>query len=77
MILFLVIYLSLILVILLRFMIIVGNFINYAVYDVFKIKQDDLSPTIQDTNDLRIITLITCDSVNDSFRVVVKAKETF
>ena len=36
---------------------------------------NDLSCTSQDTNGLRIITLITCDTVNDSYRTVVKAEE--
>lgn len=48
---------------------------SYEVFDVFKTKQDDLSLTNQDTNNLRIVTLITCDSIDDSFRIVVKAKE--
>lgn len=52
-----------------------GNTINYEVYDVYKTKQTDLSCINQDTNDLKIITLITCDSNNDSFRTIVKARE--
>ncbi len=56
-------------------MIIYGNTKNYEIYSVYKIKQTDMSCISQDTNNLKILTLITCDNLNDSFRIVVKAKE--
>ena len=52
-----------------------GKILNYEVYDVSKVKPSDLSPTTQDTNNLRIITLVTCDTNNDNYRTIVKAKE--
>lgn len=52
-----------------------GNHLNYEVYDIYKLEQSDLSCISQDTNNLKIVTLITCDSINDNYRTVVKAKE--
>lgn len=52
-----------------------GITLEYEVYDTKKIKQTDLSCTNQNTNGLRKVTLITCDSFDDSFRTIVKAKE--
>lgn len=52
-----------------------GNTLDYKIYDIYKSTQTDLSSVNQDTNNLRVITLITCDNFNDNFRTVVKAKE--
>ena len=52
-----------------------GKCIVYEIYDIYKVKQTDMSCISQDTNNLKIVTLITCDSIDDSFRTVVKAKE--
>ena len=30
---------------------------------------------IKDTNNLKVITLVTCDSLNNKYRTIVKAKE--
>jgi LPXTG-site transpeptidase (sortase) family protein len=56
-------------------MIIIGKILEYSVYDIYKSEQTDISCTNQDTNGLKIITLITCDSINDNYRIIVKAKE--
>lgn len=51
------------------------NVKHYKVYDIYRVEPNDLSCINQDTNGLRIITLITCDTANDKFRTVVKAEE--
>ena len=48
---------------------------DYSIYDMYEIKSNDISITSQDTNNLRIVTLITCNNVNGK-RLVVQAKET-
>lgn len=53
-----------------------GNKINYKVYDKYEVNADELDCTNQDTNQAREITLITCNSINNTKRIVVKAKET-
>lgn len=52
-----------------------GKSVNYEVYDIFRVKPNELDPIRQNTDNSRIVTLITCDSINDSFRAIVKAKE--
>ena len=52
-----------------------GRYINYEVYEIYKSKQNDLSCINQNTNELKIVTLVTCDSFDDSFRIIIKAKE--
>ena len=52
-----------------------GKSVNYEVYDIFRVKPNELDPIRQNTDNSRIVTLITCDSINDSFRTIVKAKE--
>ena len=52
-----------------------GNVIDYKIYDIYTLEQTDLSCINQNTNNLRIVTLITCDNINDNFRTIVKAKE--
>ncbi len=47
---------------------------DYTIYDIYEIKPSDTSCTSQDTNNLRIVTLITCNNVNGK-RLVVQAKE--
>ena len=47
---------------------------DYTIYDMYEIRPSDTSCTSQDTNNLRIITLITCNNVNGK-RLVVQAKE--
>jgi len=52
-----------------------GYSIEYKVYDIYKSEQNDLSCTNQNTDNLKVITLITCDNINDNFRTIIKAKE--
>ena len=51
-----------------------GNYITYKVYDIYETKSTDTSCTFQDTNNTRIVTLVTCNNVNGK-RLVVHAKE--
>ena len=51
-----------------------GTFKEYSVFDIYETTPDDISCTFQDTNGLRIITLITCNNVNGK-RLVIKAQE--
>ncbi len=50
------------------------NSYDYIVYDVYKSRSDNLECISQDTNGLKIITLVTCDTINDNYRTIVKAK---
>ena len=52
-----------------------GVVLDYEIYDIYKTKQTDLSCTNQDTKSLKVVTLITCDSFDDSMRYIIKAKE--
>ena len=56
-------------------MIIYGSSIKYSIYDIYKSNEKDLSCISQDTNNMKIITLITCDNIDNSKRVIIKAKE--
>lgn len=49
-----------------------GNKLEYIVYDIYIINEDDLSCINQNYN--IEITLITCNSTNNNKRIVVKAK---
>ena len=51
-----------------------GNQLDYKIYEISEVKADDLSCTNQDTNNLRIVTLITCNTLKGT-RVIIKAKE--
>ena len=51
-----------------------GNFQNYSVYKKYEILPNDISCTSQETNNLRIVTLITCNNVNGK-RLVQQDKE--
>lgn len=53
-----------------------GKLQLYKTEEVYKTKQTDLSCTEQNTDNLKVITLITCDNINDNFRTIVKATET-
>ena len=52
-----------------------GIVLEYKIYDIYKVKSSDISCTSQETNGLRIITLVTCDSLDDNYRTIVVAKE--
>ncbi len=51
------------------------NYIDYIVYKVYTTFEADTECINQDTFNLKVITLITCDSLNNKFRTIVKAKE--
>ena len=51
-----------------------GNKVDYVIYDIYEAKSDDTSCTFQNTNGLRIVTLVTCNNVNGK-RLVIHAKE--
>lgn len=51
-----------------------GNVVDYIVYLKFEVNADDLSCTDQNTNNLKEITLVTCNNVNGN-RTVIKARE--
>lgn len=52
-----------------------GNYIDYVVFNKYTASADDLSCISQFTNGLKIITLVTCDSLNNHYRTIVQAKE--
>lgn len=49
--------------------------LEYEVINVSKTNQNDLSCTSQETNGLKMITLVTCDNFDDNSRIIVVAKE--
>lgn len=51
-----------------------GNSINYSIYEKYETSPTDTSCTFQDTNNLKIVTLVTCNNVNGK-RLVIHAKE--
>lgn len=50
-----------------------GTQVNYSIYDIYETNPDDTSCTFQETNGLRIVTLVTCNNVNGK-RLVIHAK---
>lgn len=52
-----------------------GNYIDYIVYHVYTTDSKDLECINQNTNGNRVVTLVTCDSFNNNYRTIVKAKE--
>jgi len=59
----------------LKYVIINGEFINYRIYEVSKVKQDNTKSLSQDTKGTKIVTLVTCDDINNKIRYIVKARE--
>ena len=51
----------------------IGN-IEYKIYDIYRVKPEDVSCLSQDTNNKKEVTLITCTS-NSKERIIVKARE--
>ena len=51
-----------------------GNNINYKIYDKYETTSDNTSCTFQETNGLKLVTLITCNNFNGK-RLVIHAKE--
>ena len=52
-----------------------GKSLDYIVYDVYKTHAKDTKCMNQNTHNKKIITLVTCDSIDNNFRTIVKAKE--
>lgn len=50
------------------------NSVKYRVYDKYEVEETDLSPTSQETNGKRELTLITCTK-NKKYRFIVKCTE--
>ena len=47
---------------------------DYSIYKKYEILPNDISCTSQQTNNLRIVTLVTCNNINGK-RLVIQAKE--
>ena len=52
-----------------------GISLDYIVYDFYVSSADDIRSINQDTNGEKIVTLITCDSIDNHYRTIIKAKE--
>ena len=52
-----------------------GISVDYIVYDVYNVSSDDSYCTNQNTNEKKIVTLVTCNSLNNNYRTIVKAIE--
>lgn len=52
-----------------------GTFIDYVIYSIYTSSYADTECMNQNTNNNRIITLVTCDSQDNKYRTIVKAKE--
>lgn len=50
-----------------------GNSIDYSIYEMYEASADDTSCTFQETNNTKIVTLVTCNNVNGK-RLVVHAR---
>lgn len=46
----------------------------YIVYEQYEVKESDLSPVLNYNKNEKILTLITCNNINNN-RIVVKAKQ--
>ena len=51
-----------------------GQEVIYSIYDIYETASNDISCTFQDTNNQRIVTLVTCNNVNGK-RLIIHAKE--
>ena len=52
-----------------------GGSTEYIVYKVYKTLSNDISCINQNTNNSKIVTLVTCDTIDNHYRTIVKAKE--
>lgn len=52
-----------------------GHSLDYVVYSSYTSSATDTTCMDQNTNNLKVITLITCDSRDNNFRTIVKARE--
>ena len=50
-----------------------GNSLNYSIYYIYEATYNDTSCTFQNTNNMKLVTLVTCNNVNGK-RLVVHAK---
>ena len=53
-----------------------SNIVKYSIYEKYDVNSSELNCTNQNTNSKREITLVTCNSLNNSKRLIIKAKET-
>lgn len=51
-----------------------GNYVNYIIYEIKEVPADDTSCISQNTNNLKEVTLVTCNTIKGT-RIVIKAKE--
>ena len=51
-----------------------GKYQEYSIYDIYETIPSDTSCTFQNTNNKKIVTLITCNNVNGK-RLIIHAKE--
>lgn len=51
-----------------------GNFLDYIIYDKLEVSADDTSCINQNTNNKKLVTLVTCNNLKGS-RLIIKAKE--
>ena len=51
-----------------------GKSLDYEIYKIYETNSNDISCTFQNTNNTKIVTLITCNNVNGK-RLIVHAKE--
>ena len=51
-----------------------GNSFSYFVYDVYEVKDDDLSPVYDYDENSYELTLVTCNNISDN-RIIVKSKQ--
>lgn len=51
-----------------------GNFMDYIIYKIQEVPANDTSCMNQNTNNLREVTLVTCNTIKGT-RIVIKAKE--
>ena len=47
---------------------------DYVIYNVYKTDSQDNGCIDQNTNNRKIVTLITCDSLDNNYRIIVKAR---
>ena len=52
-----------------------GNCVVYEVYNKYEVNFNDLTCTSQKVYNKKIITMITCDNINDLKRLVIHAKQ--
>ena len=51
-----------------------GNSIDYKIYDIYQSSSDDTSCTFQNTDNKKIVTLVTCNNINGK-RLIIHSEE--